>query len=166
MTAADGKWFTALREGGHVTAAHLFGRRIRVASIRTAPTYDGVCSHTGNPARSFKLFRAELPASLQPARVRRAVETNAAIMLAGDIAEEILLDAENRMKLHVTSTGPTEVNEMRERALQALGSIAAETQASDDLSDRERRFADAVWRLPWTSLRSLTKPAVPTTRPQ
>ena len=80
----------AAHELGHVLMAYTLGRPIRLTSIRPAPTYLGVACHTpGKLDASEAMPYLQRPAILWPHHIRRIIETEICISLAGPIAEEL-----------------------------------------------------------------------------
>jgi hypothetical protein len=78
----------AYHEAGHAVMAYTVGRRNGVVSIRPGEHYNGIAFH-GPAPRPSELERGKLglPVPLLPARLRRWIETEILIVVAGREAE-------------------------------------------------------------------------------
>ena len=83
----------ATHEAGHSAMAFLCGRRIGVSSIHPTEHLSGIAFHSGSglPGGAFDTFK---PVMMQPAPVRRAIESAIMIFLAGPAAEWLLIPTE------------------------------------------------------------------------
>lgn len=79
---------TAIHEASHAAMAFELGRPIEVVSIRPGKHYGGVAPYRPALYRGDRKFG--LPAILQPAASRRAIETQICVSLAGQIGEDLL----------------------------------------------------------------------------
>lgn len=77
---------TAWHEAGHLTAAHLLGVPIGAATIDPTDTEAG-CAEIGLPAIDTTTPLTAGPTVARPDDLRRAVETEAVVLLAGNLAE-------------------------------------------------------------------------------
>jgi hypothetical protein len=88
MNAAQ-RYRTAHHEAGHSVAAFILGRPVGPVSIKPCRVHLGVSFRTKARVPEAEWNRVGLPAILLPARLRRTVETEAVIALAGPTAEDV-----------------------------------------------------------------------------
>jgi hypothetical protein len=81
---------TALHEAAHCVVAVAVGREALSATVSGGQVLDGCCRYTTPEPIPLHALDVEAPFVLWPQAVRRRLETDALISLAGDIAEELL----------------------------------------------------------------------------
>lgn len=124
FSMGDREWI-AHHEAAHAVVAFLLERRVHLVSIRPTEAYGGVVVRAHGPRGHYDeslLFR---PTVLWPAKLRRELEVDIMIALAGDVGEELALGPRSGF-------GQPEHERQAESALRALS----------DLSRRERERLD------------------------
>jgi len=83
---ADERYLMAVHETAHAAVAHVLRRPVGLVSIRPTAESGGFARHRCERIKPGT-FRPELPTILMPARLRRTVESEIVISLAGQVAE-------------------------------------------------------------------------------
>jgi hypothetical protein len=78
---------TAHHEAGHAVAAHLLGRRLELISIKPGRRHLGFAANRAPPIHVAVEHVEGVPLTHQPEALRRAVETDVIVYLAGYLAE-------------------------------------------------------------------------------
>jgi hypothetical protein len=121
---------TAFHESSHALVSFVLRRPIRYVSIRKGETYLGVMVHGRSAALDESVFRHfGRPAIVQPAKLRRRVEADICVSLAGVLGEQLVW----------TGSGfVTEPPDEREAAATALEFSGLSQADAEDLAARER----------------------------
>jgi hypothetical protein len=92
MIDPEARQRTAYHESGHTSMAYLLKRRAGIVSIRPGAHHGGITFHGPAPKVPQEMFDRYLglPVPLLPGRLRRYIETDILISLAGDEAARVL----------------------------------------------------------------------------
>jgi hypothetical protein len=133
----DARRRTAYHEAAHAVAGILYGRPIRVVSIRPGAQYRGTTlyeSSTGLSEALAGVFDPSAPALLQPSETRTAIEREIVITLAGPTAGQWAHVTTGRIE-----PDPCEIDAEKAAAgLAALSPRHRELIVSEEVSDAER----------------------------
>jgi hypothetical protein len=141
---------TAWHESAHAVVAYVLRRPIRLVSIRRGEHYSGIMINGKSAPLDTSGFRAELPAIVQPARVRRFLEAEILISLAGDCGTELVWPAPDGYGFVVTEDG----QEATKVSLQSSGLSRSDaeylaTVESDQspLTSDDKNAGETTWAL-------------------
>jgi ATP-dependent Zn protease len=136
---SDDRLRVAWHESAHAAVAFIFGRRVEVVSIRPTMQWGGVVFSRPTKVHDDEAESLGAPVMFLPARLRRDIEQDVVMTLAGDLGEELRFGRRSGYGLTKDETVADEV--VRELAL------SAKQRAMLALGDEPAAAGDDDWSM-------------------